>query len=112
LSRSLEGLHDNRLAGEKFHRENFRPPGFQPCVGGLGWHDRPDGIGKETFRLSSGAASIGLALGFWIAIVPMLLIVPFMVRRTLIEERMLASALPRYWDYMRQVRSRIVPGVW
>src|SRR5271166_3218633 len=38
--------------------------------------------------------SIGLALGSWIAIVPMLLIVPFMVRGTLIEERMLSSALP------------------
>ena len=56
--------------------------------------------------------SIGFALGSWIAIVPILLIVPFMVRRTLIEERMLASALPGYADYMRRVRSRIVPGVW
>ena len=56
--------------------------------------------------------SIGLALGSWIAIVPILLIVPFMVRRTLIEERMLASALPGYPNYMQRVRSRIVPGVW
>ena len=56
--------------------------------------------------------SIGVALGSWIAIVPMLLIVPFMVRRTLIEERMLASALPGYVGYMQRVRSRIVPGVW
>jgi protein-S-isoprenylcysteine O-methyltransferase Ste14 len=38
--------------------------------------------------------SIGLALGSWIAIVPILLIVPFLVRRTLIEERMLESAPP------------------
>jgi protein-S-isoprenylcysteine O-methyltransferase Ste14 len=56
--------------------------------------------------------SIGIALGSWIAIVPILLVVPFMVRRTLIEERMLASALPGYVDYMRRVRSRIFPGVW
>ena len=55
---------------------------------------------------------IGLALGSWLAIVPILLIVPFMVRRTLIEERMLARALPGYADYMLRVRSRIVPGVW
>ena len=55
---------------------------------------------------------IGLALGSWIAIVPILLIVPFMVRRTLIEERMLVSALPGYAVYMQRVRSRIVPGVW
>ena len=50
--------------------------------------------------------SAGVALGSWIAIVPILLIVPFMVRR------MLASALPGYADYMQRVRSRIVPGVW
>ena len=56
--------------------------------------------------------SAGIALGSWIAIVPILLIVPFLVRRTLIEERMLTSALPGYVDYMRRVRSRIVPGIW
>jgi protein-S-isoprenylcysteine O-methyltransferase Ste14 len=43
---------------------------------------------------------------------PILLMAPLMVRRTLIEERMLARALPGYTDYMRRVRSRIVPGVW
>jgi protein-S-isoprenylcysteine O-methyltransferase Ste14 len=56
--------------------------------------------------------SIGLALGSWIAIVPILLVVPFLVRRTLIEERMLTSALPGYVGYMQRVRWRIVPGVW
>src|SRR5271165_7156834 len=56
--------------------------------------------------------SIGIALGSWIAIVPILLILPLMVRRTLIEERMLASALTDYVDYMQRVRPRIVPGVW
>jgi len=56
--------------------------------------------------------SAGVALGSWIAIVPILLIVPFMVRRTLIEERMRADALPGYVGYMQRVRSRIVPGVW
>ena len=56
--------------------------------------------------------SAGVALGSWIAIVPILLIVPLMVRRTLIEERMLADALPGYVGYMQRVRSRIVPGVW
>ncbi len=56
--------------------------------------------------------SAGFALGSWIAMAPILLMTPLMVRRTLIEERMLARALPGYVDYMRQVRSRIVPGVW
>ena len=56
--------------------------------------------------------SAGVALGSWIAMVPILLIVPLMVRRTLIEERMLARALPGYANYMQRVRSRIIPGVW
>jgi protein-S-isoprenylcysteine O-methyltransferase Ste14 len=56
--------------------------------------------------------SAGFSLGSWIAMVPTLLMVPLMVRRTLVEERMLARALPGYADYMRRVRSRIVPGVW
>ena len=56
--------------------------------------------------------SAGFALGSWIAMAPIMLMVPLMVRRTLIEERMLAHALPGYADYMRRVPSRIVPGVW
>jgi protein-S-isoprenylcysteine O-methyltransferase Ste14 len=40
------------------------------------------------------------------------MIAPFIVRRTLIEERLLASALSGYADYMLRVRSRMVPGVW
>jgi len=56
--------------------------------------------------------SAGFSLGSWIAVVPTLLMVPLMVRRTLIEERMLARTLPGYADYMRRVRFRIVPGVW
>ena len=56
--------------------------------------------------------SSGFALGSWIAMAPILLTLPLMVRRTLIEESMLANALPGYADYMQQVRSRIVPGIW
>jgi protein-S-isoprenylcysteine O-methyltransferase Ste14 len=56
--------------------------------------------------------SAGVALGSWIAIVPILLVAPLMIRRTLIEERMLTSALPGYANYMQRVRSRIVPGAW
>jgi len=56
--------------------------------------------------------SAGFALGSWIAMAPILLMLPLMVRRTLIEESMLANALPGYADYMQRVRSRIVPGIW
>ena len=56
--------------------------------------------------------SAGFALGSWIAMTPILLMLPLMVRRTLIEESMLANALPGYADYMQRVRSRIFPGIW
>ena len=56
--------------------------------------------------------SAGFALGSWIAMTPILLMLPLMVRRTLIEESMLARALPGYTDYMPRVRWRIVPGIW
>ena len=56
--------------------------------------------------------SAGFALGSWIAMAPILLMLPLMVRRTLIEKSMLANALPGYADYMQRVWSRIVPGIW
>jgi hypothetical protein len=37
-------------------------------------------------------------------LLPILRMLPLMVRRTLIEERVLANALPGYTEYMRQVR--------
>jgi protein-S-isoprenylcysteine O-methyltransferase Ste14 len=60
---------------------------------------------------AAGAAG-GFSLGSWIAMAPTLLMAPLMVRRTLIEERMLARSLPGYADYMWRVRTRIVLGVW
>ncbi len=54
----------------------------------------------------------GLALGSWIAMVPMLLILPLLVRRTLIEDRMLAQELPGYAEYRGSVRFRVIPGLW
>jgi protein-S-isoprenylcysteine O-methyltransferase Ste14 len=56
--------------------------------------------------------SSGFALGSWMAMLPILLMLLLMVRRTLIEERMLVNALPGYTEYTRQVRFRIIPGVW
>lgn len=67
----------------------------------------PGYTGGLLFLLTSG-----LALGSWVAILPMLLSVPFIVRRTLIEEQMLQQGLPGYTDYMKKVRYRLVPGLW
>jgi protein-S-isoprenylcysteine O-methyltransferase Ste14 len=71
-------------------------------------HRRRAGYSGGLLSLLSG----GFALGSWIAMLPILHMLPLMVRRTLIEERMLANALPGYTEYMRQVRFRIIPGVW
>jgi protein-S-isoprenylcysteine O-methyltransferase Ste14 len=48
--------------------------------------------------------SAGFALGSWMAMAATLLIVPLMIRCTMIEARMLARALLGYVDYMRRVR--------
>lgn len=54
----------------------------------------------------------GVALGSWWAILPMGVLVMLMIRRTAIEDRFLHEHLPGYADYARQVRYRLLPGVW
>jgi protein-S-isoprenylcysteine O-methyltransferase Ste14 len=54
----------------------------------------------------------GIALGSWLSVLPMLLVIPILIRRTLIEETMLQDGLPGYAEYMKRVRYRIIPGVW
>jgi protein-S-isoprenylcysteine O-methyltransferase Ste14 len=56
--------------------------------------------------------STALILGSWWALVPGLLIAVIFVIRTALEDRMLQSELPGYADYAKQVRYRLVPGVW
>lgn len=54
----------------------------------------------------------GLALGSWwagLAAVPMLILT---IRRTLMEDAMLQSGLVGYSDYAKQVRYRLIPGIW
>jgi len=53
-----------------------------------------------------------LALGSWVAlpcVVPLLLVI---VIRLLEEEKYLVVHLPGYEAYRRQVRFRLVPGIW
>jgi protein-S-isoprenylcysteine O-methyltransferase Ste14 len=54
----------------------------------------------------------GLALGSWwagLAVAPMLFLT---IRRTLMEDAMLQSGLAGYSDYSREVRYRLLPGIW
>jgi protein-S-isoprenylcysteine O-methyltransferase Ste14 len=53
-----------------------------------------------------------LALGSWWGLLPATLLVGVIVWRLLDEEAYLARNLSGYQDYQRQVRSRLVPGVW
>jgi protein-S-isoprenylcysteine O-methyltransferase Ste14 len=54
----------------------------------------------------------GPMLGSWWAAIPGVLTAFMMVIRTVYEDRMLQAGLPGYADYARQVRYRLIPGIW
>jgi protein-S-isoprenylcysteine O-methyltransferase Ste14 len=54
----------------------------------------------------------GLALGSWWSMLPMLIAVAGLIRRTLLEDHMLQKELVGYTDYAQKVRYRLVPGLW
>lgn len=54
----------------------------------------------------------GIALGSWLAVLPPLMPTIAVIRRTLIEDRMLQGGLSGYTDYAQRVRYRLIPGVW
>jgi protein-S-isoprenylcysteine O-methyltransferase Ste14 len=53
-----------------------------------------------------------LALGSWLALIPIVLAVLLIIRRTVFEDRFLHEKLPGYPAYAERVRYRLVPGVW
>ena len=53
-----------------------------------------------------------LALGSWWSLLLILPFVPVLLWRLLDEERILQRDLPGYTEYMRRVRSRLIPFVW
>ncbi len=54
----------------------------------------------------------GPALGSLVAILPHLLLVPFLAYRIVTEDRVLRRELPGYADYAERVRYRVLPGIW
>lgn len=68
---------------------------------------RHPGYTATLFAMLSG----GVALGSWLAMLPVLGFTAIFVRRTLLEDRLLQTELPGYSDYARRVRSRLIPGV-
>lgn len=55
---------------------------------------------------------IGLALGSFLSLIPGLLIDLLFIIRTAKEDQMLREELAGYKDYTKQVRYRLLPGIW
>lgn len=56
--------------------------------------------------------ALALLFGSYWALVPGILASGLIVLRTALEDRTLQAELPGYSDYARQVRYRLLPGVW
>jgi protein-S-isoprenylcysteine O-methyltransferase Ste14 len=54
----------------------------------------------------------GLALGSWLTALVGLLLVPWFIRRTALEDRVLQEQLQGYAAYAQTVRYRLFPGLW
>jgi len=53
-----------------------------------------------------------LALGSTWAMIPALLMIPFLILRIINEEELLVKELPGYAKYRQKVRYRLFPGIW
>ncbi|MHC5007441.1 MAG: methyltransferase family protein [Planctomycetota bacterium] len=59
-----------------------------------------------------GVLCSGLALGSWLSLVPAVVFVLLILRRTVVEDRFLHEHLDGYADYAGRVPYRLIPGVW
>ncbi|MCB9134075.1 MAG: isoprenylcysteine carboxylmethyltransferase family protein [Anaerolineales bacterium] len=57
-------------------------------------------------------AGVPLALGSWMGLAVLLVVLPGLVWRILDEEKLLKKDLPGYVDYTQKVRYRLLPYVW
>jgi protein-S-isoprenylcysteine O-methyltransferase Ste14 len=64
--------------------------------------------------ITASIAFIGqsLALGSWLSLVPMIIIIAILIKRTVQEETLLAANLPGYSEYQQSVPYRWCPGIW
>jgi protein-S-isoprenylcysteine O-methyltransferase Ste14 len=53
-----------------------------------------------------------MALGSWVSMIPVILMLPLLFVRTVREDRFLRGNLPGYLEYAHQVRYRLLPGIW
>ncbi len=54
----------------------------------------------------------GIAMGSWLSVIPSVLVIVYLMHRTVLEEQLLSANLPGYDDYKQKVRFRWLPGVW
>lgn len=65
------------------------------------------------YALAGSAFVCGaIMLGSWLCVVPILMFIPLLIRRTIIEDRFLHAHLDGYAAYAQKVRFRLVPGLW
>jgi protein-S-isoprenylcysteine O-methyltransferase Ste14 len=76
-------------------------------AGPYGYVRHPGYAGMILSTLCSGPA-----LGSWWALLPIAGCISLIVRRTVLEDRLLRRELKGYAEYTTQVRYRLVPGVW
>jgi len=74
----------------------------------------PYGLVRHPMYLGSVVLflSTPLALGSWVALPVVAIMVPFYVFRLLGEEKLLRSELPGYDDYCQRTRYRLIPFLW
>ena len=58
------------------------------------------------------SACVGVALGSWWSLLPLVVAMGLILRRTALEDRFLRASLEGYASYAEQVRYRLVPGIW
>jgi protein-S-isoprenylcysteine O-methyltransferase Ste14 len=56
--------------------------------------------------------AIALLLGSWWAMIPAVIAAGLMTLRTFLEDQTLQAELPGYQDFIREVRYRLIPGIW
>lgn len=66
--------------------------------------------GYAGFMLSS--LGIPILLGSWWTLIPGIVAITLMVIRTVFEDQVLQAELPGYQEYAREVRYRLIPGIW
>ena len=68
---------------------------------------RHPGYAATLFAMLSG----GVALGSWLAMLPILVFFGLFIRRTLLEDRLLHQDLEGYAEYAQKVRYRLFAGL-